>query len=80
MSEPTGEAVATSDLGAESVQTMARTQGVIDIDEEMATRIAAGALSAVAAVLASRRGSMFDREPSAFLAELDLLGLAHDEQ
>jgi hypothetical protein len=56
-----------------TVNDLLRVQGFPPIGNNIAERIAVGASNAVAAVLAARRGSLFDSEPSSFLSELERL-------
>ncbi len=61
-------------LSASSVEDLVRLQGFPPLGEDFASRVAVGASNAVAAVVAARRGSLFDTEPSSFLGELERLG------
>lgn len=59
-------------LDETTVRELGAQQG-FSIEQEYAARIAAGAANAVRAVVESRRGSLFDTEPSGFTAELERL-------
>lgn len=43
------------------------------MEEAIVARIAAGGANAVQAVVAARRGSIFDTDPGTYLSELDRL-------
>ena len=58
-------------LSSASVEDLVRVQGFPPLGEDFASRVAVGASNAVAAVVAARRGSLIDTEPSTFLGELE---------
>lgn len=60
-------------LDPATVRDLARLAGLPLDDDSLAPRIAGGASSAIAAVRASVRGSLFDLEPGDYLAELERL-------
>jgi len=60
-------------LAPEVVMVLARLAAYPPLDAETAARIAVGATHAVRAVAASATESVFDTEPSAYLAELERL-------
>jgi hypothetical protein len=50
-----------------------RIQGFPPVEEALMARIAIGGSNAVEAVVAARRGSIFDTDPGTYLSELDRL-------
>jgi len=60
-------------LNRETVLTLAEVQGYRELTDEFAERVAAGADRAIAAVRASVDASLFDAEPTQFLAVLEAL-------
>jgi hypothetical protein len=50
-----------------------RVQGFSAVEDAVKTPVAVGGTNAVAAVVASRRGSIFDTDPAAYLSELERL-------
>jgi hypothetical protein len=60
-------------LQAASVEDLLRIQGFPPVEDAVKARIAAGGANAVEAVVASRRGSIFDTDPGSYLSELDRL-------
>lgn len=70
---PNGQAMAAPDLSPGAVLELARLEGHVLIDAEIAARIAVGASNAIRAVTASVRESLFDVDPAGYLAELERL-------
>jgi hypothetical protein len=60
-------------LQTESVEDLLRIQGFPPVEEALMARIAIGGSNAVEAVVAARRGSIFDTDPGTYLSELDRL-------
>jgi hypothetical protein len=60
-------------LQTETVEDLLRIQGFPPVDDDVVARIAAGGANAVKAVVAARRGSIFDTDPGTYLSELDRL-------
>jgi hypothetical protein len=60
-------------LQTESVEDLLRIQGFPPVEDAVVARIAAGGANAVQAVVAARRGSIFDTDPGTYLSELDRL-------
>jgi hypothetical protein len=63
----------TAVLDAATVDALARLLGYPPLDADTASRIAAGASNAVAAVRATATVPLFDAEPGNYLAELERL-------
>ncbi len=61
-----------------SVEDLLRIQGYPPVEDDVVARIAAGGATAVQAVVAARRGSIFDTDPGTYLSELDRLAGADD--
>jgi len=61
------------ELGADTVELLARLEGFPALDAETLARIAVGATAAVRAVAATATLELFDTEPSAYAAELERL-------
>jgi hypothetical protein len=55
------------------VQDFLRIQGVAPVEDAVAARIAVGGANAVKAVIAARRGSIFDTDPGTYWGELERL-------
>lgn len=62
-----------TDIDPELVSALAAIAGLAPLEPELAARLAAGASRALAAVTAHAGVSLFDTEPSEFLAELERL-------
>jgi len=60
-------------LQAASVEDLLRIQGFPPVEDAVKARIAVGGANAVEAVVAARRGSIFDTDPVTYLSELDRL-------
>jgi hypothetical protein len=60
-------------LQAASVEDLLRIQGFSQVEDTVIKRIAVGGANAVEAVVAARRGSIFDTAPGTYLSELDRL-------
>jgi hypothetical protein len=60
-------------LQAASVEDLLRIQGFPPVEDTVMARIAVGGANAVEAVVAARRGSIFDTDPGTYLSELDRL-------
>jgi hypothetical protein len=60
-------------LQTETVEDLLRIQGFPPVEDDVVTRIAAGGANAVKAVVAARRGSIFDTDPATYLSELNRL-------
>jgi hypothetical protein len=60
-------------LQTESIDDLLRIQGFPPVEQEVMARIAIGGANAVKAVVAARRGSIFDTDPGTYLSELDRL-------
>ena len=60
-------------LQTEAVEDLLRIQGFPPVEDAVAARIAVGGANAVKAVVAARRGSIFDTDPGTYLSELDRL-------
>jgi hypothetical protein len=60
-------------LQTESVEDLLRIQGFPPVEDAVVARIAVGGANAVQAVVAARRGSIFDTDPGTYLSELDRL-------
>jgi hypothetical protein len=60
-------------LQTESVEDLLRIQGFPPVEDAIVARIAVGGANAVQAVVAARRGSIFDTDPGTYLSELDRL-------
>ena len=56
-----------------SVEDLLRIQGFPPVEDAVMARIAVGGANAVEAVVAARRGSIFDTDPATYLSELDRL-------
>jgi hypothetical protein len=65
-------------LQAASVEDLLRIQGFPQVEDTVIARIAVGGANAVEAVVAARRGSIFDTDPGTYLSELDRLAGADD--
>jgi hypothetical protein len=71
MTTPTNRSVVP--LQAASVEDLLRIQGFPPVEDAVKARIAVGGANAVGAVVAARRGSIFDTDPGTYLSELDRL-------
>jgi hypothetical protein len=60
-------------LQTQSVEDLLRIQGFPPVGDAVVARIAVGGANAVKAVVAARRGSIFDTDPGTYLSELDRL-------
>jgi hypothetical protein len=60
-------------LQTESVEDLLRIQGFPPVEAAVVARIAVGGANAVKAVVAARRGTIFDTDPGTYLSELDRL-------
>ena len=60
-------------LQAASAEDLLRIQGFPPVEDTVIARIAVGGANAVEAVVAARRGSIFDTDPGTYLSELDRL-------
>jgi hypothetical protein len=65
-------------LQTESVEDLLRIQGFPPVEDAVVARIAVGGANAVQAVVAARRGSIFDSDPGTYLSELDRLASPDD--
>jgi hypothetical protein len=65
-------------LQTESVEDLLRIQGFPPVEDAVVARIAVGGANAVQAVVAARRGSIFDTDPGTYLSELDRLASPDD--
>jgi len=65
-------------LQSDSVEDLLRIQGYPPVEDDVVARIAAGGTAAVSALVAARRGSIFDTDPGTYLSELDRLAGADD--
>jgi hypothetical protein len=72
MSTP-GKPRTVAPLQAASVEDLLRIQGFPQVEDTVMARIAVGGANAVEAVVAARRGSIFDTDPGTYLSELDRL-------
>ena len=72
MTSPGGRSNA-GPLQTESVEDLLRIQGFPPVEDAVVARIAVGGANAVQAVVAARRGSIFDSDPGTYLSELDRL-------
>ena len=72
MTTPTNQRNAVP-LQAASVEDLLRIQGFPPVEDAVKARIAVGGANAVDAVVAARRGSIFDTDPGTYLSELDRL-------
>jgi hypothetical protein len=77
MTAPTDRSIP-APLKAESVEDLLRIQGFPPVEDAVMARIADGGANAVHAVVAARRGSIFDTDPGTFLSELDRLAAPDD--
>ncbi len=60
-------------LQPSTVEDLLRIQGFAAVEDAVKTPVAVGGSKAVVAVVASRRGSIFDTDPATYLSELDRL-------
>jgi hypothetical protein len=74
MTTPTSKAP----LQAATVDDLLRIQGFPPVEDAVKAPVAVGGANAVAAVVASRQGSIFDTDPATFLSELDRLAGPND--
>jgi len=67
-------------MSPELVLELLRLEGYPPLEPDAAARLAAGAENAIAAVIASLEGSLFDTEPAQFLVELERLAEPADAE
>jgi dephospho-CoA kinase len=68
-----GDRKSAAPLQPETVADLLRIEGFPPVEDDVVARIAAGGTNAVKAVVAARRGSIFDADPGTYLSELDRL-------